>query len=333
MKILFITEPEDKIRNESNLVDHIGKSRNITVHHAHPHQDPIPSDARNYDAIIVFIKFRNLARADSINWKGYDGIKILYDHDTINNFSKFIDGNTPFEWNHQYERHNFDAIIVTSSHAADRFNNQGLNAYWLPKSYDSDRFFDLNSCRNGLCTFGSLYRSRAALKRKLSASRIDFNYITTRYENLNQELNKYKACMICNMPAVVPYGRLGRLFEKLLPGSIVRPTAGHEVFIKNLEAAGAGCIQICDFNSDLLKLGFMDGHNCMTYHTLDELIEKIGFLDFSGIDLMKTKSMHTVSRHTNRIRAIQLEHLCRKIRNNDKSEMNFNSELQTHASD
>lgn len=327
MKILFITDDESREREEKNFQLHLSTSKNIVVNYVGKNSPPIPKNIDKYDAVIFFVKFRNLSNYTEIGWKKYSGLRLLYDHDTVQNFGSYFKNNMQGQWNKEITRHKFDAMIATSSSSVEKFNTSGINSYWLPKSYDSNRFYDKRLQRSGYCTFGSMYRSRAKMIRKIQQSNMSITHFTSKYENLNDELNKYSACLICNMPATVPFGRFGRLIERISPGLISQPSPGFEVFFKNLESAASGCIQICDFNSDLYKLGFQDGINCITYNNFDELIEKIRLIDETTLGKMQAQSIKTAKLHTNKIRTHQLEKLCHQIISGDKiPEINFCNE-------
>ncbi len=313
MKILFITDNEPREREEKNFQLHLSSSNNIAVRYTENSDPIIPKNIDQYDAVIFFVKFRNLSSYTKIDWRKYSGLRILYDHDTVQNFESYFINNMQGQWNKEISRHGFDAVIATSGSSVEKFKASGINSYWLPKSYDSNRFYDKGLQRSGYCTFGSMYRSRAKMIRKIRQSNMPLTHFTSKYENLNDELNKYSACLICNMPASVPFGRFGRLLERLSPGLISQPSPGSEVFFKNLESAASGCIQVCDFNPDLHELGFQDGINCITYDNFDELTEKMHLVDEAALKKMQAQSIRTARLHTNKIRAYQLEELCHQI--------------------
>lgn len=313
--ILLISEFDNKEREEKDFINEIINTNKIKVHNILFDGEYNSTNFVNFDIVVFFIKFKTLLSLAPIDWGNYRGPRILYDHDTIQNFGTFFNNKMSGMWNSEFHRHKFDSIIVTSQTAALKFNENKIKAYWLPKSYDSKFFYDKHIERSGICTFGSLYRSRAKLMRELKNHRIAINFFKTSYSQLNAELNKYQACLICNMPASIPFGKFGRAIERLSPGILTKPVPGYEVFFKNLESAASGCIQICDSNPDLEALGFYDGHNCITYNDFNELFHKLEKFNSYDLSKMRLESINTALRHTNKVRATEFVELCHTIHN------------------
>lgn len=257
------------------------------------------------DAVVWFVKFRHLLRADRFDWRGYSGQRLLLEHDALNNWGWH--GRREFcgQWNRVVARDRFDGILTSSRTAADRFDREGVNAVWFPKSYDHTRFFDIKQQRHGFCHYGTLYGARRALLDALQRQRFEVTHVRSPYGALNQHLNQFLGCIVCNQDADVR-----RVLRRLLPGhpSIwVRARSGIEVMYKNFEVAGAGAALVCDRVPDLVELGFVDGVSMVAYDEASELPERLNTLSEEALSsIAEAGSALVAVRHTHERRAAEL---------------------------
>jgi glycosyltransferase involved in cell wall biosynthesis len=230
-----------------------------------------------YDAVVVFLKFADVKVALPLDWGSFDGLRVLYDHDALWNYSAF--GSLQGEWPKAVRRHGFQLVVCTGMRTAQLLVEDGIDAAWVPKGYDPEFFFDRHRARDGICTFGARYPARAAMRSYLRASGRAVVEIQLPYGELNDRLNDFAACVVCNLDGDYKFGALGRRAatwrEGLLARALVRPLPGLEVMIKNYEASAAGCAVFCDSMPELERLGFVDGETVISYGDFDELAAKM----------------------------------------------------------
>lgn len=230
--------------------------------------------AEPFDAVVVFVKYQDLASSPDLDWRGYAGLRVLLEHDALTNYTNFSPerkGTFPVT----FDRHGFDLLVTSGNEVAHRLRDEGLHAAWLPKGYDDRVFYNRGGRRAGACTFGTLYPAREALARYLKRREISIAQVAAPYLELGHELNEYLACVVCNMDGVYPRGVAGRVIRRIAPGAAVRVRPGLEPMIKNFEAAAAGCAVFTDWNSDLEALGFFDRETAIFYRSFDELAERL----------------------------------------------------------
>jgi len=233
-------------------------------------------DHEQYDAVLWYVRFRELHAAPTFDWAGFRGVRLMFDEDVINNYWSFT-SNRAFRgaWPSVVRRFGFHTLICTSKEAAELLRSEGIAAAWIPKAYYSDAFFDMGIPRFGFAHFGTMYPARAAMLRSLRRRHLRIDHLAAPYGELNQRLNRYAACLTCNMQFADRLSVLPLRFRKRFADVGIRTSAGPEVFLKSFEAAGAGCALICDATPDLAELGFEDGVTAVTYETFDELAEKL----------------------------------------------------------
>gem|GEM_PF-4594994 len=254
-------------------------------------------------AVVWFVKFRSLLATDAFDWQGYGGLRVLLDHDAFANWGwQWTDYHSA--WNRVFARDRFDLLISTSSVAVERFNEERVRAAWLPKSYDPHRFFDRGLARDGFAHFGTLYPARQAMLAAVRRQGVTVDHVTVRYSELNDALNRFAGCVVCNMD-----GGWNRVLRRLAPGNPrlwFRPKPGIEVLFKNFEAAAAGCALICDRVPDLQALGFVDGQSMIGYDDFDELADRLRGASPERLRAIGTAGAALVqSRHTHEQRAAE----------------------------
>lgn len=234
-------------------------------------------DYRDYDACIWYVRFRELMDKPAFNWKDFFGLRVMYDEDVNQNFHLMGDESQYLgKWPVVYKQQEFHMLICTGRQTRDALITEGVQAYWLPKAYDPTRLFDKNIERKGIGYFGKLYSSRKAMLHYLKRNNIKFSYFHCSDHELNDELNKYIGCLICNMAGKVKPGVWGYI-NQYYPSRGIDISPGFEPMLKNFEVAGAGCAPIADWIDELNELGFEDGRTMISYHTFQELIEKLQY--------------------------------------------------------
>jgi len=183
---------------------------------------------------------------------------------------------------------------------------EGVNAYWLPKAYDETRLYDKGKERAGIGYFGAMYSARRIVVDYLSRSGTKIKAFKCQDHELNDMLNKYLGCLICNL-GVNLLGRIG-IGRALFPRAALCKREGPEPMLKNFEVPGAGCAPIADWIEEMAELGFQDGENIIAYRTLDDLVDKVRYYQNAPIklDLLRQNAYILArTRHTWRKRAEQ----------------------------
>jgi hypothetical protein len=235
--------------------------------------DQIPG-YRSYDAIIWYVRFRELIARPPFDWKRYDGLRIMYDLDAYQNFSRVAGDRYIGAWPRVFCSNRFDVLICTGKATRDNLRDAGVNAVWVPKGYDRLRFRDLGRQRDGLCYFGDVYPARAAMLKHLKRHQVPITRFQCSFFELNERLNGFLACVICNMAAVRVAPALS-LRSLLRPGAAISLRGGPELMIKNFEVPASGCVAFCDWMEEMSDLGFVDGTTIVCYRDFDELVEKL----------------------------------------------------------
>jgi hypothetical protein len=235
--------------------------------------DDIP-DYQTYDACIWFVRFRELMQAPQFQWKNYQGIRLMYDLDAHQNFHLLLDGKYLGKWPEVFHRNEFQVLVCTGRATRDALIGDGVPSIWLPKGYDPSQLFDMGLPRKGICYFGTLYSSRKAMTHFLRRKGLSFDIFCCNPDQLNEYLNKYLGCLICNMAGVVQPG-IRKILHRMFPSYGIALTPGVEPMLKNFEVAGAGCAPLADFIEELGELGFIDGDTMVSYRSFEELAEKM----------------------------------------------------------
>lgn len=262
----------------------------------------------SYDAVVLFVPFRELLVSPPIDWKGFDGLRVMLDHDACQNYWS-VDEHARFlgRWPEVVRRHQIDLLIVSGQLLAQRFELDGVRSAWLPKACEVTRFRDLGLAREGIVHYGSPRRARAAMLDHVRRARFTVTELSSDYVDLPRALNRSAACLICNAAGGVPFGRLGRAINTLRP--FVRIGPSMEPMLKNFEAAACGSAVFTDEHPDLAALGFVDGRTVVTYSEFDELTEKLRWYqhDTEGLSAIARAGAELVNdRHSWHHRAVEL---------------------------
>jgi len=225
------------------------------------------------DVVFSFAKFRHLAEAPTIDWRGFDGLRVHYDWDALQ------DGHwrtSPYagRWAPTLLRHRFDLLITTGYRSRDHLRDQGLQVETVHKGYDRD-IVDLGDERpRGFCTFGVDYPARLLAKSQLRRAGIDFDEVKVEYPELGATLNDYVACILCTFDGWTRGGAIGSALHRWMPGPFVEVGSAPEPMGKLFEASGAGCAPIVEWTPDLENLGFVDEVNAVVYRDIEELVAR-----------------------------------------------------------
>lgn len=230
----------------------------------------------HYDAVIVFVAFKALRTASVLQWDGFDGPRVLLDHDIIQNYSDIFDPTLRGAWSEVFHKHLFSSVVTSGRAVQARLENDGIAADWVAKGVEPSRFVDSEHARAGIVTYGSAYACRVVAEHAvrdagLPLTRVDM----TPYPELGGVLARYLACMAVSSDLDVPVSARASL-NNLLPADVpMRP--GLEPMAKFFEATGAGCCPIADDMDDLAALGFRDGETMLSFRSHAELAEKLRF--------------------------------------------------------
>lgn len=232
-------------------------------------------DLKVYDAVVLFVAFKALRAAETLNWRSFSGLRVLMDHDIIQNYSDIFGPDLLGAWPPVFRRHRFDNIITSGGLIGDRLNEEGIAADWTPKAFEPARFASQGGARYGIISYGSAYVCRQIADRAVWDAKLPLTRIAmTPYLELGAVLNGYAACLAISSdldgPADARRDALASFIARTVP---MRP--GLEPMAKFFEAAGAGCCPVADDMRDLHELGFRDGETVLSFHTHDELVAKL----------------------------------------------------------
>lgn len=303
-----------------SAVENSGPVTKLEVEDAHEpprskgyeHELPLLSE---YDAVVFFVKFKQLRLWHGINWGHYDGLKVLWDDDSFMDYAGWA--NTPYrgEWTEHFRRLNFDLLVVCGERSRAHFAAEGFDVALLHQGYAAQEFMNLDVPRAGVGHYGNPYPARLAMLRRVRAAGIAIDHFHAPFAELNAALNRLSAVVVCNMTATMPFGRIGRSVEARLPGVGLRLCAAPGPMKKNFESAAAGCAVFMDWTPDLESLGFLDGKTAIIYQDMDELVEKLDYwlaqperLREVGLAAAKL----CLARHTYEHRAARLQEILRE---------------------
>jgi hypothetical protein len=248
-----------------------------------------------------------LEQADPLDWGGFRGRRMMLEFDACQDVFDIAGPRRIGTWPGVIRRHGFDEVITSGRAVARNFEALGIRAWWVPKGFDATRFRDAGEARRGICHFGTAYPARQALDRYLRRRQVTVEDFTVPYDELPARLNRYLACLVCNMAVARRWGKVGAVARRVVPGTLVTPLLGPEPMIKNFEAAASGCAVFADESPDLAPLGFVDGVNVITYTTFDELLDKIHSYGDEELRAIGVRSAEfCLAHHTWRHRAAQI---------------------------
>ncbi|MFO1017926.1 MAG: glycosyltransferase [Hyphomonadaceae bacterium] len=233
-----------------------------------------PVALARYDAVIVFVAFKALRTAPVLQWGGFGGLRVLLDHDIIQNYSDIFDPTLQGAWSEVFDRHLFTSVVTSGGAVRARLENDGIAADWVAKGFEPSRFADEDGARAGIVTYGSAYACRVLAERAVRDAGLPLTRVEmTPYPELGAVLGRYLACMAVSSDLDVPVSARAGLNDVLPAAVPMRP--GLEPMAKFFESAGAGCCPIADDMEDLAVLGFRDGETVLSFRSHAELAEKL----------------------------------------------------------
>lgn len=282
MRVLLLHHPYTRPRFEQDFVDRVAALAEFDVVAAD--LDALaagalatpsrPLELSRYDAVVLFVAFSRLRAAEAIDWRGFDGLRVLLEHDAIQSYSDLFDPTLRGAWPPVFRRHRFDRMVTSGNRVRELLAGDGIAADWLPKAFEPSRFADLEGARAGVVTFGSRYRCRALAERALVEAGLPLTRLpTTPYPELGAALAQHLACLAISSDLPTPVAARDAL--DLVPAREVAMVPGLEPMAKLFEGAGAGCCPVADAMADLAPLGFRDGENALLFATHAELVERV----------------------------------------------------------
>jgi hypothetical protein len=282
MKALLLHHPYTYPRFEQDFVASIAALPEFDV--APADLDPLDAgvlasgsgaiELSRYDAVVVFVAFKRLRAASTLAWDGFAGLRVLMDHDIIQNYSDIFDPTLKGAWPPVFRRHRFDLIVTSGRAVQSRLESDGIAAEWVAKAFEPTRFSDADAPREGVVTYGSAYLCRQLAERAITDAELPLTRLPmTAHLQLNAHLNRFLGCMAISSDIDVPLAERESLQHAVARDVAIKP--GLEPMAKFFEAAGAGCCPIVDAMDDLQALGFRDNQNALTFASHAELVDKL----------------------------------------------------------
>lgn len=280
-----------------------------------PRLDQVP-DLHSLDAIVTFIRYRELMVATPINWAGYDGPRIQLEWDA---WTDVADMDTRYRgtWEPTFRTHRFDHLLVSGLRLVEHFEALRVPVTWLPKGFDGAGFADRGRPRSGIAHYGTLYRSRRAMLRALRSKGAAVEHLSFPYEQLGDRLNDLAGVVSCMLDASVRWGRVGRVLERRWPGVALRIGDDLEPMQKSFEIAASGAVPLMPPSPDLEPLGFVDGENALVWKDFDELallVHNYRAEPDSFRPIGRAAGVLAKRRHTWDHRAVELGEIVRRLR-------------------
>lgn len=287
--VLLVTRAMHRPRSEQDRNDQfqaaLGATR-VEIEDGWGNSDLRLPNLERFAGVIVMLRHTDLFVGPAIDWGDYRGLRIWYEPDAFldeaSGYQKLTRGAPVYvgSFARTFRRHRFDHMLVTGRRSVQRLGEQGVPVTWLPKGYDPTVFHIVNhEGRAGMVTFGTPYLARAAVLSHLKRRGIAIERVRVDYLSLNDRLNRYQSCLVCNQAGEPRAGTVGRALRHVRPQALLRIHPGSEVMMKNFEAAAAGCAVFADWIEDMDELGFRDGSSFVGYRSFDELVEKIRHYD------------------------------------------------------
>ncbi len=281
MRICLVTHESNFRRHNRAMYDAMARRFDLAVRFVDDgwpqHLDDLAvagADPRSYDAVLFEVKFRYFRERPPFQWAGYEGARIMLEFDACQNYTALITRQYLGQWPSVFRANEFDVMACTGGLVSEMLREDGVHAEWIPKGYDSARLYDLGGERGeGFGYFGNLYPARRLMLDRLRRGGIPVDRVRCPFEELNAQLNRFDAGVICNM-VVLGATKIPARVLRQLPASLLRERPGIEPMMKNFEVAAAGAAPVCDAQPDLDALGFRDGETMVSYADFDELVDK-----------------------------------------------------------
>lgn len=264
LKCLFLVQDEQKIILEhyyNSLKDNLAnleirrlsskEQANLELYFT---ENVVSSD---YDRIIIFLRFKKeLAQVSFI--QKIPNLVIL-EHDSYQNYMQGCKYKGKFS--KYYRKLVWAKILVSGNTVCQKLQDEGFDAHFVPKGYDSELLEDLGKERSIECGFigglkNSTYTYRKKFLESLVADPIGLEIMQTKPgQEYLEAMNKIKFFI----SADIGFG---------------------EYMIKNFEAMACGCILFTFSHGDSENeaIGFKDLKNVVLYSSKEELLEKLNLL-------------------------------------------------------
>jgi hypothetical protein len=280
------------------------------------HIDDLASDSHDphdFDVVMFQVKFRHLLRRPPFDWGSFAGARIMLDIDAFQNYSAMVTRQYLGLWPGVFRANGFHVLVCSGGVVRDRLIEDGVHAEWIPKGYDAMRIADLGDEghveRFGY--FGYPYLARRHMLQRVEGAGIPVERVTCPYDELNRNLNRFQAVLICNMEIAGAQHVPMRILRRV-PPALLRTRPGPEPMAKNFEIPGAGAAPVCDLHPDLVALGFRDGETMVSYRTFDELVEKVRAYDRDPVllrEIGRKAAAFVADNHSWDHRAVEFERL------------------------
>jgi glycosyltransferase involved in cell wall biosynthesis len=324
MKALLLHHPYDRPRFEQDFLDRLAELPELDVEPAdlaalaegRIRGGGRKFDLASYDAVVLFVAFSRLRQAPPLDWERFAGLRVLLEHDAIQNYSDIFDPTLRGTWPPVFRRHRFDRMVTSSRAVRDLLRDEGVDAAWVAKAFEPRRFADRDGERSGIVTYGSEYRCRVVAERAIVESGLPLRRLPmTPYPELGGVLARHLACLAISSDLLTPPALRAGLDG--VPPREVAMRPGLEPMAKFFEGAGAGCCPVADAMEDLAALGFRDGENAITFRTHDELVERLRWWlarpgDLRGLG--RAAARLALDRHTWAHRAAELREVLTRHR-------------------
>lgn len=224
------------------------------------------------DACVWMLKFRSLNQLPEFDWGGYQGQRVLYDSDAMNNFWTWGSTELLGAWTSCFRRLKFDYMVVNDASTAERFHADGIPAETVWKGFEGSRFFPLGFNRIGLGTFGMAYPARKATRIAMKRRRLDCKVFSCAYSELNRWLNCFEAVLVTNSSGKSRLGSTALNWIK--PGLGLRMVDGApDVLAKSFQVAASGAVLLTDRSPEFEQMGFVHGETALIYEEIGEVAD------------------------------------------------------------
>lgn len=210
----------------------------------------------NYDRIVLFLRFRDIAKQKRALRKLKN--LVIIEHDACQNY--MADSPHFGRFSKLFRQLPNVRIIVSGRSVAEKLRIEGFDAIFVPKGYDHSCIFNSHDVRDIEIGFiGSLdsgaYSGRRDFLNRLSTDEPVRLLTTESGAEYNQMLNRIRYFASCD-------AGIG------------------EYMIKNFEAMGAGCILFAfdQGEKENMALGFQHGNNVMLYDSVEAFQKNLRIL-------------------------------------------------------
>jgi len=212
-------------------------------------------ELRRYDRVVLDLKWGLIKRQGPFISRIPH--LVLHESDSCTNFILFSGSYRKYEA--FYHRLGPFRLIATSCTVSAWFRAQGLDAVFVPKSFDSNYLRHLELARD-----------------------IEFGFVGTQKNRIYRERNKMLQAFSQQIPLFIKKTRTREEYMETLNriNFFISADVGlHEYMIKNFEALACGCILVAyRQGKEEEALGLVDMKNVVLYATPEEALQKMNYL-------------------------------------------------------